>query len=133
MAPTDSGLIRLPDRSQLVWLFFGISGRVSRAAYFLGGLLLVVIQLFPLYRFTLVPEASPQGQSWALVFGLVVLVSIWSNIALTIKRLHDVDRPGIYALTLFIPVISILVFIALCFYPGDPGPNKYGRATNMRN
>ncbi len=131
--PTDSDRIRLPDRSQLIWLFFGISGRVSRAAYFLGGLLLLVVQMFPLYRFTLVPEESAQAQTWAMVFGLVVLVSIWSNIALTIKRLHDVNRPGFLALTLFIPVISILVFIALCFYPGDPGPNKYGQATNSRN
>lgn len=131
--PTDSERIHLPDGSQLIWLFFSISGRVNRAAYFLGGLMLLVIQLFPLYRFTLVPEESPQGQSWALIFGLIVLVSVWSNIALTVKRLHDVDRPGILALTLFIPVVSIAVFVWLCLYPGDAGPNKFGPHTNTRS
>jgi uncharacterized membrane protein YhaH (DUF805 family) len=34
----------LPDRDQLFWLFFRFSGRVSRAAYFLAGLLLAIVE-----------------------------------------------------------------------------------------
>ena len=56
----------------------------------------------------------------------MVLVSLWSNVALSVKRLHDIDRPGIIAVVLFIPVISIVAFIALCLIPGNPGPNQYG-------
>lgn len=120
----------MPDTSQLFWLFFRFSGRVSRAAYFLGGLLLAVIQAFLLYRFTLVPQDSAEGQLWALAFWLAVLVSLWSNVALGVKRLHDLGRPGALAALLFVPVISIIVFIGLCLYPGNPGPNAYGADAN---
>ncbi|HEV2897939.1 MAG TPA: DUF805 domain-containing protein [Pseudaminobacter sp.] len=121
----------MPDRDQLFWLFFRFSGRVSRAAYFLAGMLLAIIQAFLLYRFTLVPQGSTEGQLWAMAFWAVVLVSIWSNVALGVKRLHDIDRPGIIAASLFIPVISIIAFLVLCIFPGTPGPNRYGAATNQ--
>ncbi|NGO53049.1 DUF805 domain-containing protein [Mesorhizobium camelthorni] len=121
----------MPDRDQLFWLFFRFSGRVSRAAYFLAGLLLAIVQVFLLYRFTLVPQDSTQGQFWAMAFWAAVLISIWSNVALSVKRLHDLDKPGIIAATLFIPVISIIAFVLLCLFPGTPGPNRYGAATNQ--
>ncbi|WP_394889113.1 DUF805 domain-containing protein [Mesorhizobium sp. AaZ16] len=121
----------MPDRDQLFWLFFRFSGRVSRAAYFLAGMLLAIVQAFLLYRFTLVPQGSTEGQLWAMAFWAVVLVSIWSNVALGVKRLHDIDRPGIIAASLFIPVISIIAFLVLCIFPGTPGPNRYGAATNQ--
>ena len=120
----------MPDSSQLIWLFFRFNGRVARAAYFLAGLLLAIVQAFLLYRFALVPEGSAEGQFWASLFWFAVLLSVWSNVALGVKRLHDMNRPGILAVTLFIPVISILAFIFLCIFPGDPGPNRYGTATN---
>jgi uncharacterized membrane protein YhaH (DUF805 family) len=120
----------LPDRDQLFWLFFRFSGRVSRAAYFLAGLLLAVLQAFLLYRFTLVPQESAQGQFWAFAFWAAVLVSVWSNVALSVKRLHDIEKPGIIAVTLFIPIISIIAYVVLCIFPGTPGPNRYGERAN---
>lgn len=120
----------MPETNKLVWLFFRFSGRVNRAAYFLAGLLLAVVQAFLLYRFMLVAEDSPAGQGWAVAFWIVMIVAIWANIALSVKRLHDIDKPGLIALALFIPVISIIAFIALCLIPGNPGPNQYGQRTN---
>ena len=120
----------MPETNKLVWLFFRFSGRVNRAAYFLAGLLLAVVQAFLLYRFMLVAEDSPAGQGWAVAFWIVMIVAIWSNIALSVKRLHDIGKPGLIALALFIPVVSIIAFIALCLIPGNPGPNQYGQRTN---
>ena len=114
------------SQSQLTWLFFSLSGRVGRAAYFLAGLLLAIAQAFPLYRFFLVPEGSPEAQMWATAFSVVFLASLWCNIALAVKRLHDFGKPGILAASLFIPVISIVAFLVLCFFPGDPAGNQYG-------
>ena len=118
------------DSRPIIWLFFGLKGRVSRAAYFLAGLFLAVIQAFLLYRFTLVPQDSTAGQTWALLFWAAVLVSIWSNVALGVKRLHDFGKPGIIAVALFVPVISIIAFVVLCIFPGDKGPNQFGSRTN---
>lgn len=119
------------NQNPIVWLFFGISGRVSRLAYFLAGLFLAIVQAFLLYRFTLVPEDSTAGQFWAFLFWVAVVLSIWSNVALGIKRLHDMARPGIFAVALFIPVVSILAFVILCLFPGTNGPNQYGQDTNQ--
>lgn len=118
------------NQNPIAWLFFGISGRVSRLAYLLAGLFLAVIQAFLLYRFTLVPEDSTAGQFWAFLFWVAVVLSIWSNVALGIKRLHDMDKPGLFAVALFIPVVSILAFVILCLFPGTDGPNQYGQDTN---
>jgi uncharacterized membrane protein YhaH (DUF805 family) len=128
--PINMDRTRLPDRSDLTWLFFKTSGRVSRAAYFLGGLLVAIIQAFPLYRFTLVPEGSAESSMWSFVFFIAFIASLWSNIALAVKRLHDLNKPGIAALILFVPVVSIVAFLVLCLFPGQPGPNRYGRHTN---
>ena len=114
----------------MAWLFFRFRGRVSRAAYFLAGLFLAIVQAFLLYRFTLAPQDSAESQVWALAFWLAMLASLWSNVALGVKRLHDFGKPGIIAAALFIPVISIVAFVALCLFPGDPGPNRYGDRPN---
>ncbi|EIM73134.1 hypothetical protein A33O_16769 [Nitratireductor aquibiodomus RA22] len=117
-------------KGQMAWLFFGFSGRVSRAAFFLAGMLLIVLQIFVLYRFTLAPEGSGASGLWALLFWGLAVVSIFASVALGVKRLHDFGKPGIFAVSLFIPMVSILAFIVLCLYPGDAGANEYGDRTN---
>jgi uncharacterized membrane protein YhaH (DUF805 family) len=129
-APTDTDRPLLPEKDKLIWLFFRFSGRVSRAAYFLAGLLIAIVQAFLLYRFTLVADGSAAGQGWAAAFWLVMVIAVWANIALSVKRLHDMGKPGLIAVVLFIPVISIIAFIALCLMPGEVGPNRYGERPN---
>jgi uncharacterized membrane protein YhaH (DUF805 family) len=120
----------MPFPQVLLWLFFGFSGRVSRAAYFLAGLLLAIIQAFFLYRAVMAQDAGLDASAWESAFVVTFFASLWSNVALGVKRLHDFDRPGIIAVALFIPVVSIIAFVALCLFPGTPGPNQYGSRTN---
>ena len=87
-APTHTDRILLPETNKLVWLFFRFSGRVNRAAYFLAGLLLAVVQAFLLYRFMLVAEDSPAGQGWAVAFWIVMIVAIVSPVAGTTRDAH---------------------------------------------
>ena len=87
-----------------------------------------VVQLFPLYRFTLVRRTAPRprlGDGAALA---ALLVSAWANFALTVKRLHDFGKPAAWAL--FTLVVGFIVFIVLPCVKGDPGPNHYGERTN---
>lgn len=130
MDQTGKDQKRVPDRNRYSWLFLGVSGRVSRGAYFLGGLLVGIVQAFPLYRFLLVPEGTAESDAWALLFALAFLASLWSNVALAVKRLHDLDQPGFLAAILFVPVVSIVAFLMLCLFPGKPGPNRFGARTN---
>ena len=115
--PINTDRTRLPDRSNLTWLFFKTSGRVSRAAYFLGGLLVAIIQAFPLYRFTLVAETSGTSEVLAMIFWLALILSVWSNITLGIKRLHDLGQPGIVAVALS---AGFTVTVTVCGAAGHP-------------
>lgn len=118
------------SKGQITWLFFGFSGRVSRAAFLLAGLLLAVLQTFVLYRFTLTPEGSSASGMWALSFWALFFVSVYSSLALGAKRFHDFGKPGIFSVLLLIPMVSLVAFVALCLYPGDRGANEYGSTTN---
>lgn len=63
------------------------------------------------------------------VLGLVyMLAAIVPSIAVSIRRLHDTDRSGWWALVGIVPLlgaIALLVFMAL---PGTPGRNRFGNA-----
>lgn len=117
----------MPDANTYLWLFFKLRGRVGRAAYILGFLFMLTVVSLPLYQFMRFPEESPTAQGWSLAFGLTFVAFMWSHIALSVKRLHDIGRPGILSLALFIPVVSLIAFIALCIMPGNQGPNAYGQ------
>jgi uncharacterized membrane protein YhaH (DUF805 family) len=120
----------LPDKNQLIWLFFRFSGRVNRVVFLLTFLLMLVVVSFPLYQFMRVPAESMAAQIWSVLFGIIFVTFLWIHIATSVKRLHDMGKPGILAVSLFIPVVSIIVFLILCLFPGSIGPNQYGRQTN---
>ena len=116
------------DVKQISWLFFGFSGRIGRAPYFLASLLLVILQMFPVYQFSISSGDSSASRFWAMLFWVFYFLFVWCHVALGAKRLHDIGRSGAYAL--IIPLFVALAIVILSLYPGDSGPNKYGAGTN---
>jgi len=117
-------------QTQFTWLLFRFSGRLGRVAYLLSFLLIGLVQAFPFYRFMIAPEGSPSAATWSLIFIVALAASLYCYVAITVKRLHDLGRNGIEAAWIFVPVISIVVFIALCVVPGQPEANRFGRETD---
>ena len=97
----------MPDRNQLFWLFFRFSGRVSRAAYFLAGLLLAIVQVFLLYRFTLVPQDSTQGQFWAMAFWAAVLALFWFSHGVMVAWSRPMEA-GLATIEIVLALVVIL-------------------------
>jgi uncharacterized membrane protein YhaH (DUF805 family) len=61
------------------------------------------------------------------LFGLFLLASLWSGIALQIKRWHDRGKPGVMVLVNFIPIVGgIWAFIECGCLRGTNGPNTFG-------
>ncbi len=118
------------NQASIFWLFFGLKGRISRLAFLLGGLMMTVITFFVLYRMTVAEQVGQGFEFWNSVLGVVVFVSLWCQAALAAKRLHDLGRPGLLAVLMFVPVINFIAFIALCLIPGDQSPNKYGASAD---
>jgi uncharacterized membrane protein YhaH (DUF805 family) len=120
----------LPDKNQFLWLFFSFAGRINRAAYILTFLFTLTVVSFPLYQFMRVPAESAAAQSWSVVFGVTFGTFLWVHVASSVKRLHDMGKPGIFVVALFIPIVSFITFLVLSIFPGEAGPNRYASQTN---
>jgi len=111
----------------LAWLFFGWSGRLSRAPFALGWAFWLMLLSAALARIVIVPKEDPSFLFWAFVFFGTGIVSTISCLMLSIKRLHDLNLPALVVACLFFPVVSIVALLALLFWPGTDGPNDHGR------
>lgn len=60
--------------------------------------------------------------------GLVGLIIIVPNIALTVRRLHDANLSGWWCLLCLLPChIGLVIQGVIGLLPGTKGPNKYGK------
>ncbi|MEQ1951257.1 DUF805 domain-containing protein [Mesorhizobium sp. CN2-181] len=112
----------------LPWLFFSFSGRLGRKPYALAGLFCYLARSYPLYRIIVAPNEET-ANFWGGIFILVAFCSFFALVPLAAKRLQDFGKPT--ALAFLCILLDILMFLPLCFIQGDPGPNRYGAATNQ--
>jgi len=59
----------------------------------------------------------------SFIYNLAVFLP---SLAVTIRRLHDTDRIGWWALVALIPFLGWIILLVLMALPGTPGPNRYG-------
>lgn len=57
------------------------------------------------------------------IFGLAIILP---GIAVSVRRLHDLDRTGWWVLLAFIPLIGAIVLIVWFCTKGTEGPNRFG-------
>lgn len=114
---------RGPD---MKWLFFSSSGRAGRQIFILGWLFWVMINSYTTAKLVIHQNDDMRLAFWGGLFLVSAVLSVFSSIMLTIKRLHDVGLPGALAACLFIPVLSIVALAALCLWPSNVGANAYG-------
>src|SRR5262245_4644775 len=58
-----------------------------------------------------------------LIFALITLVP---NIAVQVRRLHDIDRSGWWVLVGLIPLVGIIILLVWWCREGTPGANRFG-------
>ncbi len=59
----------------------------------------------------------------AFIYALAVLVP---NLAVGVRRLHDIDKSGWFILISLIPAVGGLILLVLLALDGTPGDNRYG-------
>jgi uncharacterized membrane protein YhaH (DUF805 family) len=135
------------DPSQL---FFGFSGRINRAKYWVAGVINIVSWLIIVV--VVWGATSPSSPYFLFLFTFFIVAIPWliSLTAIAVKRLHDRDKSGWWLLVFYvlpgaldkIPeaagtvlqfifglasfAISIWAFVELGCLGGTAGPNKYG-------
>ncbi|MFC5384550.1 DUF805 domain-containing protein [Aquamicrobium segne] len=113
---------------RIFWLFFGTSGRISRRVYVMACALSYMARFFTAYQFVRYSTETEPSTGWAMLMLAAILASLWSNVMLSIKRLHDCNRPGGWAISTLL--LDILAVGVLAFMSGTPGPNQYGNRTD---
>ena len=104
---------------------FSFQGRVNRQRYALH---IILDDLFIFSMFlALVMVGSAVGLGWVLLpLAGVMIGAIAAATAVTVKRLHDLDRSGWYWLGFMVPFYNIYLTLILLFKEGTPGPNRFG-------
>ena len=109
---------------KLVDLFM-FEGRANRAWYFWHILLddLVMFTLGGILAVLMIVTGSPL---FAVPLVGVVVAGFWAAIAITVKRLHDLDRGGWQWWLLLVPLVNFYIGAILLFAKGTDGPNEFG-------
>ncbi len=99
--------------------YANFDGRASRSEYwwFYGFFVALLLAIFV------------ASVAWmpALFFlwGVYIAAMLLPLLAVTVRRLHDVDRPGNWAVLALIPFAGVRL-TRMLVQPGTPGPNRYG-------
>lgn len=70
-------------------------------------------------------DAAIQSDDWLLWLAALLLV-LPASVAVTIGRLHDLDRSGWWLLVGLIPIVNLAFGIYLLVAPGTAGSNRFG-------
>ena len=99
--------------------YSNFEGRASRSEYwwFYGFFVSLLIGIF-------VVSIVWQAALFTL-WGVYLAGTLLPLLAVTVRRLHDVDRPGTWAILSIMPFAGVRL-TRLLVRPGTPGPNRYG-------
>lgn len=101
------------------------SGRSRRKEYWLFVLFVIVVSLVLSGIDAAIGTYSTSAGTGLLsgIFSLAVLVP---SIAVLLRRLHDIDRSGWWALLLLVPLVGGLILLIFALFDSTPGENRFG-------
>ncbi|WP_166921259.1 DUF805 domain-containing protein [Flavobacterium poyangense] len=105
--------------------YANFNGRARRSEYWYYCLASILISL----AFGVLDYFSEftfiDGQ-FGILRGVYSLAVFIPNIAVTVRRLHDIGKSGWFMFIVFIPVIGVIWFLISLCTAGDNGTNEYG-------
>lgn len=105
--------------------YTNFSGRARRKEYWMFTLFNVIFAVAAVLLDNLLGLAF-EGIGYGPVYGLYLLATIIPGIAVSVRRLHDVDKSGWMILIGLIPLIGAIWLLVLFATEGTPGDNQYG-------
>jgi uncharacterized membrane protein YhaH (DUF805 family) len=109
---------------------FSFTGRSSRSEYWYFVLFYNLAAIMLGFLLGFVASRYGVSSTLALVLGVVSIVFlVWiavANLAVQIRRLHDLDKTGWFVLLFLVPIVGgIIIFIWNCSR-GSTGNNRFG-------
>lgn len=111
-----------------VWRgYFDFSGRARRKEYWYFTLFHTIMAIAgELIAGGLYNENPTLGEIFMGIVFLYILASIIPTLAVSVRRLHDIDKSGWWYFIAFIPLIGPFWLLILTCTDGTIGPNQYG-------
>jgi uncharacterized membrane protein YhaH (DUF805 family) len=104
--------------------YFNFQTRSRRSEYWYFTLFLILLsiatELADLFLFD-----NAAGEFGPL-YGISSLVTFIPSLAVSVRRLHDIERSGWYLLLALIPIVGWIVLIYWVCQPGTSGQNRFG-------
>jgi len=107
--------------------YANFSGRARRAEYwyFVLGQACLVIPLYILLLGGMADVTTEVFDIYAIGLLIFFLATFIPALAVTVRRLHDLNKSGWYYFLVFVPFGSIILLVWMCTV-GNPFRNKYG-------
>lgn len=114
----------MPD-NDIKGMFLRYDNRLNRKRYILRSITVAVAVIVIAIIFSVIAEKLGSGAIAALGI-LICALPIIPAFMLSIRRLHDLNRPSWWCIGFFIPMVNFVLGIYLLFFRGTKGPNQYG-------
>jgi uncharacterized membrane protein YhaH (DUF805 family) len=101
------------------------SGRARRKEYWMFFLFNLIFSFAAIILDNILGTASSRT-GYGLLNTFYTLAVFIPSLALSIRRLHDVDKSGWFLLIVLIPIIGAIWLLILACTHGTVGDNKYG-------
>ena len=108
---------------------FNTQGRLNRLRYIKYMVILALILAAAKFTSSCMATFLTGDPNGALVMAITYVLAIVAgagNIMLMIRRLHDLDKNGWFAILAIVPVIGFIFSVYLFCAKGTDGWNKYG-------
>jgi len=108
-------------------LLFSFQGRINRLPFWIVTLILIGAGVATQPAANMYGPDNPMTIGPAIIAMVSVIISLWVGLAVQIKRWHDRDKSGWWALLNLIPIIgSIWILVECGFLQGTAGDNSFG-------
>ncbi len=98
--------------------YLQFDGRAGRPEYWFFFLAVLVVSII-----LSIIDSLLTGFLLSAIFSLAILLP---SLAVCVRRFHDQDRSGWFALLLLIPAVGVIIVLVLMALPGSPGANRFG-------
>ncbi|WP_066553701.1 DUF805 domain-containing protein [Croceicoccus bisphenolivorans] len=115
--------------------YFDFSGRSRRKEFWMFQLLILIIYAVAIVLtggMGATMEGSEPDTMGPMAAVIMMALGVWGlgtfipALALSVRRLHDVDKSGWWLLISFVPIIGFFVLLYFDLIEGTRGPNRFG-------
>lgn len=106
------------------------SGRSRRREFWGFALICVLVGIALVFVDVAMGMYQPES-GLGLLSGIFTLALLVPSVAVTVRRLHDIDRSGWWYLIGFIPLLGGIVLLVFSLRDGTSGSNRFGESPKL--